>query len=294
MKGIILAGGSATRLHPMTRAVSKQLLPIYDKPMIFYPLSTLMLAGIRQLLVITTPNDQDVFRELLGDGSSIGVEITYAIQPRPEGLAQALLIAKDFIASEPVVLILGDNLFYGQGLVDVLANAIQCADKATIFTYRVGQPERYGVVTFDSQGSPLTIEEKPTHPSSTWVVTGLYVYDRHVVDIASKLSPSARGELEITDINRTYLAAGTLRVERLGRGIAWLDTGTPTSLLEAAELVRSVEQRQGLKIACIEEIAYRKGFIGAAQLERLTQQYGQSDYGLYLRRVLKDENGADL
>ena len=283
MKGIILAGGAGTRLHPMTAVASKQLLPIYDKPMIYYPLSTLMLAGIRDVLVISTPRDVPSFEDLLKDGSQWGMNIRYAVQPKPEGLAQAYVIGADFVGEVPSALILGDNIFYGHGLTELLANAGAKTQGATVFAYHVSDPERYGVVEFDGEMRAVSIEEKPKSPRSNWAVTGLYFYDSQVVDIAAGLRPSARGELEITDVNRAYLERGQLSVEMMGRGYAWLDTGTPDSLIEAADFVRTLEKRQGFKIACPEEIAFDRGFIDAVQLEALASSFGSSNYGQYLR-----------
>lgn len=291
MKGLILAGGTGTRLYPLTRAVSKQLMPVYDKPMIYYPLSTLMLAGIRDILLITTPEDAGAFQQLLGDGSQLGISLRYAEQPRPEGLAQAFIIGRGFIGGDDSCLVLGDNIFYGHGLGTNLGRAVRRDSGATVFAYRVRDPERYGVVEFDGHGRAVSIEEKPRQPRSHYAVTGLYFYDNGVVELAAGLQPSARGELEISDINRHYLEQGTLHVERLGRGTAWLDTGTHESLLQAANFVETVEQRQGLKVSCVEEIAYRLGYIDADQLERLARPLAGSGYGRYLLDLLREDRG---
>jgi glucose-1-phosphate thymidylyltransferase len=291
-RGIVLAGGAGTRLYPVTRAVSKQLLPVYDKPMIYYPLSTLMLAGIRDILVITAPQDHSQFAHLLGDGSQWGLSISYATQSKPEGIAQAFLIGRTFLAGQASALVLGDNIFYGAGLIELLQRSNSSIDGATVFAHEVRDPERYGVVAFDARGRATAIEEKPKRPKSRWAVTGLYFYDSDVVDIAAGLRPSGRGELEITDVNNAYLASGRLRVERLGRGYCWLDTGTHDSLLAAGEFVRTIEDRQDLRIACLEEIAFRQGFIDAAQLERLAEPLKQNGYGRYLLQLLRDGPAA--
>ena len=289
MKGIILAGGSGTRLYPITRVVSKQLLPIYDKPMIYYPLSILMLAELREILVISTPQDLPLFQDLLGDGSQWGLSFEYAEQPRPEGIAQAFLIGREFVGRDQVCLILGDNIFYGHGLPDKLRLAAAQKEGATIFGYWVKNPERYGVVTFDSENRALDIVEKPKEPTSNWAVTGLYFYDNRVLEIAAGLEPSARGELEITDVNRAYLKMKALRVEKLGRGIAWLDTGTHETLMQAANFIETIEERQGLKVACVEEIAFRMGYIDAGRLEKLARPLLSNGYGQYLMDIIKYE-----
>ncbi len=288
MKGILLAGGAGTRLHPITKAVSKQLLPVYDKPLVYYPLSALMLAGIRDVLLVTTPHEQDAFRRLLGDGSDFGLRLSWTTQPRPEGIAQALLLGREFLAGGPCTLALGDNLFYGHGLPEVLARAVGGGPGATVFAYQVRDPERYGVVEFDAAGRAVSLEEKPKAPRSRWAVTGLYVYDGDAPDIAAALRPSARGELEITDVNRAYLRRGTLRVQKLGRGYAWLDTGTTESMLQAAQFVHALEERTGLKVACLEEIAWQQGWLGEADVRRAAEAMGKSAYGEYLRRRLEE------
>jgi glucose-1-phosphate thymidylyltransferase len=290
MKGIILAGGSGTRLYPLTRAVSKQLAPVYDKPMIYYPLSTLMLAGLRDILIITSPHEQESFRRLLGDGSDIGLHIDYAAQPSPDGIAQAFLIGRDFIGTDAVALALGDNIFYGHGFADTLQVAAGRPSGATVFAYWVSDPERYGVVEFDKDGRAVSLEEKPQQPRSPYAVTGLYFYDNRVVDIAAALKPSARGELEITDVNREYMRAGQLQVEKLGRGIAWLDTGTHEALLQASNFIHAIEERQGLKVACLEEIAFRMGYLTADDILRTARTMAKTVYGRYLMRILEQED----
>lgn len=286
-KGIILAGGSGTRLHPLTHSVSKQLMPVYDKPMIYYPLSILMLAGIRDVLIITTPRDREAFHNLLGDGSQWGMAFSYAVQPSPDGLAQAFLIGESFLGCDPACLVLGDNIFYGHGMVEMLERANARQQGATVFGYYVRDPERYGVVSFDAQGKAVDIEEKPVKPKSSYAVTGLYFYDNDVIDIAKSIRPSPRGELEITDVNKAYLARGDLGVELMGRGYAWLDTGTHDSLIDAANFIKVVQDRQGLQVACPEEIAWRQGYIDSAQLEKIAAPYAKSLYGRYLLDLLK-------
>jgi glucose-1-phosphate thymidylyltransferase len=288
MKGIILAGGSGTRLHPLTVAVSKQLIPIYNKPMVYYPLSTLMLAGIREILVITTPQDQELFQRLLGDGSNLGIRLSYEAQHKPEGLAQAFLIGRDFVGDDRVALALGDNIFYGATLRPALTEAMERTQGATVFGYRVGDPERYGVVEFDENQRVVSIEEKPEKPRSHYAVTGLYFYDNSVIEIASNLKPSARGELEITDVNRTYLERDSLHVCMLGRGTAWLDTGTPHSLLNASNYIQALEERQGLMVACLEEVALEMGFIGRDKVEQAAERLAKTEYGQYLIRLLEE------
>jgi len=289
MRGIILAGGSGTRLYPLTRGISKQLVPVYNKPMIYYPLSTLMLAGVREILVITTPQDLEAFQRLLDDGSELGLSIQYAVQPKPEGIAQAFLIGAEFVGGQSVALALGDNLFYGHGFPESLERAADRTEGATVFAYRVRDPARYGVVEFDARGRAVGLEEKPARPRSPYAVTGLYFYDHRVVDIAADLKPSPRGELEITDVNRAYLALGALQVERLGRGIAWLDTGTHESLLQASNFIQTIEERQGLMVACVEEVAYRKGYIKADAVRRIAHSMKDNRYGQYLLAMLAEE-----
>jgi glucose-1-phosphate thymidylyltransferase len=291
VKGIVLAGGAGTRLHPVTRAISKQLLPVYDKPMVYYPLSALMLAGIRDILVISTPDDRAAFERLLGDGSWLGISIRYAVQPKPEGLAQAFVIGRDFVSGDRVALALGDNIFYGQGFATVVQRAAARESGATVFAYRVRDPERYGVVAFDAAGRAIAIEEKPAKPRSSFAVTGLYFYDNRVLELAEALRPSARGELEITDLNRAYLAAGALHVEVLGRGFAWLDTGTHDSLLQASNFIQTIQERQGLRVACLEEVAFKMGFVDAAVIRTLAGKMGGGSYATYLLRML-DEGGV--
>lgn len=289
MKGIILAGGSGTRLYPITRTVSKQLLPVYDKPMIYYPLSALMLAGIREILIITTPHDQEQFRDLLGNGAQLGIAIDYAVQPSPDGLAQAFIIGRKFVGRDRVALVLGDNIFHGHGLPEDLRRAAARTTGATIFAYQVRDPERYGVVEFNAEGRAISLEEKPQHPRSSWAVTGLYFYDNRVIDIARSLKPSPRGELEITDVNRAYLETRTLHVERLGRGIAWLDTGTHESLQQASSFIQALQERQGLMVACLEEIAYKMGYISANEVITQAEPMKKNGYGKYLLHMLEQE-----
>jgi len=285
IKGIILAGGSGTRLYPVTRAISKQLVPVHDKPMIYYPLSTLLLSGIRDVLIITTPEDLSSFQRLLGDGTSLGIKISYAVQPKPEGLAQAFIIGRDFVGSDRAALVLGDNIFYGHGLPNYLRSAAQRREGATVFAYQVRDPQRYGVVAFDAAGKAVSLEEKPAEPKSNYAVTGLYFYDNSVLDVAAKLKPSPRGELEITDVNKAFLSKGALHVEKMGRGIAWLDTGTHEALLQASTFIQVIEERQALKVACLEEIAFSLGYIDAKQLRALAEPMKKNEYGQYLLRA---------
>ena len=289
-KGIVLAGGSGTRLYPVTRAISKQLAPVYDKPMIYYPLATLMMAGIRDILIINTPHEQECFKRLLGDGSEWGVRFEYEVQAKPEGIAQAFLIAKQFAGTANVALALGDNIFYGHGLPDLLHRATARHDGATVFGYWVKDPERYGVVEFDDAGRPVGLEEKPAEPKSSYAITGLYFYDNRVLDLAAELAPSDRGELEITDLNRKYLSAGNLHVEKMGRGIAWLDTGTHDALMQASSFIQAIEERQGLQVACLEEIAWRMGYIAKSDVVRIANSMAKSNYGQYLHRILEQES----
>jgi glucose-1-phosphate thymidylyltransferase len=289
-KGIVLAGGSGTRLYPVTRAISKQLAPVYDKPMIYYPLSILMMAGIRDILIINTPHEQECFKRLLGDGAEWGIRLEYATQPKPEGIAQAFLIARQFVGRANAALALGDNIFYGHGLPDLLRTATARRDGATLFSYWVKDPERYGVVEFDHDGEPVGLEEKPAHPKSSYAITGLYFYDNRVIDLAADLKPSARGELEITDLNREYLSAGDLHVEKMGRGIAWLDTGTHDALMQASSFIQAIEERQGLQVACLEEIAWRMGYIAKSDVTRIAGAMANSKYGQYLLQLLERES----